>query len=119
MELSIDQRPDGLVIARTSGPIDDTAWPPIQQRLMPVVRQYNGRLVLDVSGSEKITSSGLSVLVKLVAEAHTHRSRVAVAAPSPFVRSVLNVTRLDTYIDVLDTLEAAVQHVTAGPLPPV
>jgi anti-anti-sigma factor len=118
MELSLEPLPDGVVIARTSGPLDDSAWPPFQQQLMPIVRQYNGRLVIDVSGSEKITSSGLSVLVKLVAEAHTHRSRVAVAAPPAFVRSVLKVTKLDTYIDVLDTLQAAVQHVTAGPQGP-
>lgn len=113
MELTLSHEP-GYVLARTAGPIDESARDLLSEYLHPLVSQPGTRLVLDVSGSPRINSEGLSLLVKLAADANSHGSRMAVAAATPFVLNVLAVTRLDHLLQLRPTLSQAIDAVNNG-----
>lgn len=97
----------GYVLARTQGPIDESAGEPFKEHLHPLVGEGGAKIVLDISGSPRINSIGISQLVRLVSDANTNNSRVILAGATPFVASVLNVSRLDRFFDMAETVPAA------------
>lgn len=99
---------DGYVLARTNGPIDDSAREVILKELHPVVAVRETRLILDLAGSPRINSQGISSLVTLVAHANTGNSRVILCNLQPFVATVISVTKLDKFFTIAASLEAAV-----------
>ena len=62
-------------------------------------------LAVELSGLESIDSSNLSVLINLATRARLAGASVVLVAPSPFVRGILEVTRLITWFDVCDSVE--------------
>jgi anti-anti-sigma factor len=106
---------DGYVVARTSGPIDEAAKEPFRRELHPLVAASGTRLILDLSGSQRINSQGVSILVTLVAHANTNASRVIFCNPHPFVAMVLTVTKLDKYFDIATSLDDAVARAGTPP----
>jgi anti-anti-sigma factor len=102
---------EGYVLAQTSGPINDAARDVFQQQLHPLVADGT-RLILDLAGSERIDSQGVSNLVTLVAHANTSSSRVIFCNLQPYVATVLSVTKLDKFFDIAPTLDEAVERAT-------
>jgi anti-anti-sigma factor len=102
---------DGYVLARTRGPIDESAKDTFHEQLHPLIADGT-RLILDLSGSQRIDSQGVSNLVTLVAHANTNSSRVIFCNLQPYVATVLGVTKLDKFFDIAPTLEEAVERAT-------
>jgi anti-anti-sigma regulatory factor len=78
------------------------------------VAQRGTKVVVDLSQSPRINSRGLAMLVKLVCDANTHSSRVIFAAATPFVSSVIQVTRLNQFLELVGSLPEAVARVSAA-----
>ena len=102
---------DGYLLARTSGPINEAARDAFLQQLHPLVADGT-RLILDLAGSERIDSQGVSNLVTLVAHANTNSSRVIFCNLQPYVAQVLSVTKLDKFFDVAPSLDEAIARAT-------
>lgn len=112
MELKLSHE-QGYVLAETRGPIDDSAGDLFREHLHPLVGQRVTKLLVDLSGSERINSIGIAHLVKLVTDANTHGSRVVLAAAAPFVAGVFGVTRLNKFFDLAETRAAALSALEA------
>ena len=110
MELHVSQE-DGYLLAKTVGPIDDSAGDLFRQDLSPVIAEHGTKVVLDLSGSPRVNSVGLGHLVTLVANANIHSSRVVVAACTSFVSAVLDRSRLERFFEIADTVPEAVSRV--------
>lgn len=110
MELTVSHE-DGYILASTQGSIDETARPLFAEYLHPLVAQAGTGLVIDMAASPRINSEGLSLLVKLNADANARGSRVVMAAATPFVQNVLAVTHLDRFFVLHPTLSEAVAAV--------
>jgi anti-sigma B factor antagonist len=108
MEITVAQE-GGVYVATLRGVLDEESHALFEQLLHPLVVQRGNRVVLDLSGVPRTTSMGLSELVTLAARANTKGASVVLAAPSPFVRSVLGVTRLDTFFALADTVEQSLR----------
>ena len=111
MELHVSHENE-YVLARTSGLIDESAENLFREHLHPLVQQPGTRLILDLSKSERINSSGLGQLVLLVADANTRSSRVVLAACSPFISEVLRQSKLDRYFDVAESVAGALDRLS-------
>lgn len=98
---------DGVIVAALDGVLDEAARQPFETQLHPLVVERGARLALDLSAVPRATSTGLGQLVSLVARANTKGASVMLAAPSPFVRSVLAVSRLDQFFAIADTVAEA------------
>lgn len=67
------------------------------------------RVALDLADVRHVNSTGLSQLVRLVAQANVQEARLVLARPAPFVAGVLQTTQLDRFFEVHPTLESALQ----------
>ena len=111
MELTVKQE-DGYVVASTGGSIDGSADPVFRDQLHPIVRESGTKLILDVAGSNFISSAGISAIVLLVTDANTCGSRVVLSSPSSFVSNVLSVTKLDSFLTTAASREEAIKLLT-------
>lgn len=79
----------------------------VGERLGALVASPESRVAVVLKDLKQINSVGLSVLINVVTRARLNRSRVVLVAPSPFVASVLEVTTLDQWFEIVDDLTAA------------
>jgi anti-anti-sigma factor len=110
MELQVSHE-SGYVLARTLGPIDESAEKTFREQLFSLVGETGKKLVLDLSQSKQISSQGIGQLVALVAYANSHSNRVILAACSPFISVVLSRCKLDKFFEISATVAEAVQAI--------
>lgn len=108
MQIDIAQN-DGTSIARLNDVLDENAREAFESQLHPLITERGKRLILDLSAVPRTTSSGLGLLVTLVARANAKGSSVVLAAATPFVQSVIGVTRLDQFFAMAPTVESAIR----------
>ena len=108
MELALTEE-GGVLVAVANGPLDEAAHGPFRDVLHPLFAQRGVNLIVDLAGSKRVNSEGISALVRLVTDANTRAGRIILAAPSPFVREVFQLTRLDNFFEVAATREQAHQ----------
>jgi anti-sigma B factor antagonist len=111
MEITITKK-DGIHTAGLDGVLEESDRRAVQEQLHTLIEVPNNRMVVDLSRVPRVTSSGLGLLVTLVARANTKGSKVVLAAPTPFVASVLKVTRLDNFFGVAPTVEDAIRRLS-------
>jgi anti-sigma B factor antagonist len=70
-------------------------------------------LILDLSRVPRIDSIGLGGLVQMFVRMRNRGGNLRLAAPTPFVRNVLAITKLSSVFDIHDSVEHAI---TAQPL---
>ena len=91
------------MIGELSGPDVETAG----KTLAAATDAVDARVVIDLSETKMIDSTGLGELMNCVTKARLRGGEVVLLAPTPFVAGVLGVTRLDHWFEIHDTLEAA------------
>lgn len=78
-----------------------------------LVAEQNAKVAIDLSALSMIDSAGLSALMNLVTRARLSDADVVLVNPSAFVKGVFEVTRLDTWFDILPDMAAAEQRLMA------
>jgi anti-sigma B factor antagonist len=105
----------GVRIARLSGDFDIGDEEQMGKALQPLVAEPNSRVAVDLSELKQINSQGLGQLIDLVMRGRLNRSRVLLVAPTPFVKGVLEVTRLDQWFEIVDGVNTAVKSFEEAP----
>ena len=77
------------------------------QALNEATEAPSSRVIIDLAETRSISSSGLGQLMACVSRSRLRGGEVVLLSPTPFVRGVLTVTRLDKWFEIFDTLEAA------------
>lgn len=98
---------------RVIGSVTAQNAPELTEALGDVAFQRGARVAVDLSDVTSIDSSGLSVLINVVTRTRLIEGRVAIVAPSTFVRGVFEVTRLNSWMDVFDDPEKAAEFLKA------
>jgi anti-anti-sigma factor len=110
MELKVSHE-EGYVVAKTLGIVDYAARELFRQSLHPLVGQSGTKMVLDLSQSSYITSDGIGQLVSVVSHANSSRSRVILAACSPFISEAMNRCKLNRFFEMSDSVPDAICRV--------
>jgi len=97
------------VVVEAAGDIDLHRSTTFQQGLLDVARGGPERIVLDLAGVGYMDSSGVASLVKLLARVRRDGVELKLAGLTPRVRSVFEITRLDTVFDIHGSTEEALQ----------
>jgi anti-sigma B factor antagonist len=71
------------------------------------VLQRGGKVVIDLSGVTSIDSAGIGELVFLHTRAHSQNADLKVAGPSPIVRELLDLTNVDSVLEIHPNLNDA------------
>jgi anti-sigma B factor antagonist len=110
LKLSLETRNRGdVMIVHCHGRIvyrDEVA---ALSRLVAEVLEHSRKLVLDLSGVNSMDSAGLGELALLHTWAHDKNAVLKCAGPNSFVRSLLDLTNLDSVLDVHFSVEGAVE----------
>ena len=95
---------------RLKGEVDLRSSPELRKRLSELVEGRTPRLViLDLSGVEYVDSSGVGTIVELKRRALRTGGDVVLVGLQPRVRSVFEITRLDKFFKIAQSIDEARQ----------
>ena len=103
--LTISIRPGPVVTI--SGEIDILSAPQLRDQLLRVIRRHGARITLDLAGVTFIDCAGINVLLAASRRAQLEGGSLRVHRPSPRVRRVIALTRLDPVLMPTALLDAA------------
>jgi anti-sigma B factor antagonist len=66
------------------------------------------KVIVDLGKLETIDSSGLGYIVVLIKQVKMNRSSIAICSPNNLVQRILSTIRIEKYVDVYDSIEAAI-----------
>lgn len=101
-----------IAIIRLVGDLSGTAVETAAAVLSEATDGPDARLVIDLSETKSIDSTGLSELISIVTKSRLRNGEVVLLAPTPFVAGVLSVTRLDSWFAIVDSLDEAKSRLT-------
>lgn len=110
MKLSLETRNYGdVIIVQCQGRIVYRDEAASLSHLVGEILDQNSRIVLDLSGVTKIDSAGIGKLVLLQNRAQDKNVSLKCASPNPVVRRLLDLTNVDSVLDVHSSLDSALQ----------
>jgi anti-sigma B factor antagonist len=108
LKLSLETRNRGdVIIVHCQGRIVYRDEAAALSRVVGEVLPQARKLVLDLSGVSSIDSAGIGELALLQSWARGQNVSLKCAAPTPLVRSLLDLTNLDSVLEVHPSLDAA------------
>ena len=109
MKFEIEDR-DTYCVVRCAGVIDSGIREYSSDIIHPLIEDGKHRVLIDLSGVNRITSEGISSFVTLVARANSKGSRVVFVCPSPFVQAVFDATKINRFLETEPTMEAGLKR---------
>jgi anti-anti-sigma factor len=106
MELNRDEE-QGVVVIRASGRLDELAAQETEKTLAAVLRESPEKMLVDMSGVEYVSSSGLRVLLMLSKAMKKQGGRLVLCGLSPFVAEVFEISSFNRMFEIRDTAETA------------
>jgi anti-sigma B factor antagonist len=101
-------------VIAVSGEIHVSTAPEFARRLSEAIARGKTAVVLDLSATEFIDSTGLSVLLNGLRKVTRQRGRMALVCTNPTVLRLFEITRLDSTFDIYPTRGEALAHVAGG-----
>lgn len=112
MSFAIHSRQQGgCLLAAPEGRIDQTSAESFQQALAPLVAacvEGAPALILDFSGVPYISSVGLRMLMLAARQTAEQKGVLAIAALTPLVKEVFEISRFNLVFKVYESVETAV-----------
>ncbi len=110
LKLSVEARNHGdVIIVHCQGRVVYRDEAAALSRVAGEVLHQGSKLVLDLSGVSSMDSAGIGELALLQTWAQERKAELKCAAPSTVVRTLLDLTNLDSVLEVHPTLESALQ----------
>lgn len=103
-----ESRRDGNLIVAPSGRIDTTTSPQFDRHLTSVIDRGDTQLVIDLSGLEYISSTGLSAFIAAAKKVKAAGGRLALAGLNSRIRLVFEMSGFLRLFPVFPNVEAAV-----------
>ena len=106
----------GAAIIELSGEVDGSAADVLTKAYQSAVGAQAdlGTVVLDFSAVDYINSTGIALIVSVLARARAERRKVVACGLSPHYREIFDITRLSDFIELFPDLDRAVSELT-GP----
>ena len=114
MELSTRRFAD-VVVAEPAGRIDFTNAEAFKSALWQALTQNQGEhgpVVIDFSRVDYISSVGLRVLMLAAKEMNGGRRKITIAAPSPVVREIIEISRFHLILTVFASVREALERLS-------
>lgn len=107
----------GLTVAAPVGRIDHAGAEDLQRFLAPLLDACvdgRGRIVLDFSGVDYVSSLGLRVLMLAAKQVKAQRGEIVIAGMQPVVREIFEISRFNFVFGSFASLEEAIARVAGG-----
>lgn len=110
-EVTVRRVPDAVVL-EMRGEINSSAAKPLQTAYAETLGTQGGpmvqRVVLDFTAVDYINSTGIAVIVGLLAQARAERRVVAASGLSSHYRQIFEITRLSDFIQMYADVDDAI-----------
>ena len=107
MELTFEDLEDGVRRINLAGRMDVEGTQQIDLKFTSLSATTKGRIVVDLSGVEFMSSLGLGTLVRSAAAQSLRQGKLVLLAPRENVDRVLETTRIKDVIEVYRDFDAA------------
>jgi len=106
----------GAAVIELSGEVDGSAATVLTEAYAQAVTPDSdpGTVVLDFAAVDYINSTGIALIVSVLARARAERRKVVACGLSPHYREIFDITRLSDFIELFPDLDHAVSQLT-GP----
>lgn len=112
MDIQVDStRP--FVVAKLVGDFTARYSDVFTEQLQEFAHGEQAALAIDLSQLTLIDSTGLAAMINLVTRSRLSSGRVVLVAPSAFVRGILEVTHLDRWFEVFETMDQASERLSS------
>ena len=101
------RRQQQAVIIEVAGNIDLATSPMFQQGIIKLLSDKPERVIINFSEVPYMDSSGIASLVKVLSQVRANGASLHLVALTPRVRSLFEITRLDTVFSIHDTEQEA------------
>jgi len=108
MQVSVAHHPPNTAILTLRGSLDIDTAPALRANLNRLVARPAPRVVVDLAGLDFCDSMGVGVLVTAHTRALENGGWVRLAAPSSFLRRLLDTLGLTDYLAIFPAVAAAV-----------
>lgn len=96
-----------IAVVAVAGDIDLHRSAALQQGLLGLLDEQPSKVVVDLSAVAYMDSSGVASLVKLLSRTRKLGVALILLAPSDKVKSIFEITRLNSVFTIVDTKEEA------------
>ncbi len=107
MELTTEQRADGIQEIVLSGRMDGAGTEQVAARFTETIAAHPPRVVVDMTRVRFLSSIGIRLLVATAKALKQHGGRMVIAGPQPLVKEVLEIVGIAVLIPVHADLESA------------
>jgi anti-sigma B factor antagonist len=111
MQLDVRQHNEVSVVA-VAGELDAARAPELENAVAKLLSGGRSQLVIDLSGTKFVDSSGLATLVRLLKRTRSGGGALGLCGLQPPVRKVFDLTRLDKAFDVYGDASEAVRRLS-------
>lgn len=108
------RRVDGLAVIDLFGEIDGFAETALDAAYETAEGENTPSVLLNFSGVNYMNSTGIALIVGLLARARKSRRQLRTTGLSEHYQEIFNITRLSDFMTVYPTEEAALQDVAAA-----
>ncbi|MEO9223645.1 MAG: STAS domain-containing protein [Acidimicrobiales bacterium] len=109
MDLGLDiAHRDGWAVLAVTGEVDVATAPGLRERLIGLVSEGQGRIVVDLEGVDFLDSTGLGVLVGALKRVRTHDGELVLVCTHARVLKVFEITGLTKVFPIYKTVDEAV-----------
>src|SRR5258708_4509614 len=104
----------GAAVIELSGEVDGSAAAVLTDAYERAVSADSGlgTVVLDFAAVDYINSTGIALIVSVLARARAERRKVVASGLSPHYREIFDITRLSDFIELFPDLDRAVSQIT-------
>lgn len=103
---------EGGVVLELAGDIDGTASAGLTEAYQRAVAETNPQQVLlDFTGADYINSSGIALIVSVLAKARAEHRKVLASGLSEHYREIFEITRLSDFIELHGEVGEAVSQI--------
>lgn len=103
----------GCAVIELSGEVDGSAADVLSKAYdEAVVADQAPCVLLDFSAVDYINSTGIALIVSVLARARAERRKVVASGLSPHYREIFDITRLSDFIELFPDLDRAVSELT-------
>lgn len=97
----------GHTVLKLSGDVDLRSVPQLREALATAVQTPGQHILIDLAGVPYMDSSGVGTLVFVKREVERRGGTVALVGLQSRVRGVFEITHLDAFFDIYDSLDEA------------
>lgn len=101
---------DGTAVIELTGDVDGGAAAVLNAAYQQAIADGTAQtVVLDFARVDYINSTGIALIVSVLAQARAQRRKVVASGLSEHYREIFDITRLSDFIEVFGDLDAALQ----------